>query len=227
VASYTLASARDNVTEESIINFQAPGASYDPERDRGPSDYDVRHAFAAALSYDIPHPSGGPMRTLFGGWSIDGIVRARSALPVNVLTGQDPLGLGYTYVSRPNSVAGQSLYVDDPDAPGGRRINPDAFSVPSEGQGDVSRNSLRGFGAWQIDASLRRELGLGGRLRAQLRLDVFNVLNHPNFFSPEGSLTHPSFGEPTQMLARGLRGLDPLYQIGGPRSLQLSARVLF
>jgi hypothetical protein len=227
LASYTLASARDNVTEESIINFQAPGSSYDAELDRGPSDYDVRHALTAALSYDVPGPGDGWMRALFAGWSVDGILRVRSALPVNVLTGEDPLGLGYTYVGRPDRVESEPLYIDDPDAPGGRRINASAFSVPDQRQGDLDRNSLRGFGAWQVDASLRRELALSGRLRAQLRVDVFNVFNHPNFFNPESTMTHPSFGEPTQMLARGLRGLDPLYQIGGPRSVQLSLRVLF
>ncbi len=227
LASYTLASSRDNVTEESIINFQAPGATYDPARDRGPSDYDVRHAFTSALSYDVPSPAGGLARTLLGGWSIDAMLRARSALPVNVVTGEDPLGLGYTSVSRPDRVAAEPLYLDDPGAPGGRRINAAAFSIPSSQQGDLARNSLRGFGAWQVDVSLRRELALGARLRAHLRADVFNVLNHPNFFNPENNLTNPSFGEPTQMLARGLRGLDPLYQIGGPRSVQLSLRLLF
>jgi hypothetical protein len=228
LASYTLASSRDNVTEESIINFQAPGATYDPERDRGPSDYDVRHAFSAALSYDVPGPSRGLARALLADWSVDGIVRARSALPVNVLTGADPLGLGYTHVSRPDRVAGQPEYVDDPSAPGGTRIAAAAFSVPAEPrQGDLPRNALRGFGAWQLDVSVHRQVTLGGRWRAHFRADVFNVFNHANFFNPENVLTNPSFGQPTQVLARGLRGLDPLYQIGGPRSIQLSLRVLF
>jgi hypothetical protein len=216
------------VTEESIINFQAPGATYDPERDRGPSDYDVRHAFSAALSYDVPGPSRGLARALLADWSVDGIVRARSALPVNVLTGADPLGLGYTHVSRPDRVPGQPEYVDDPSAPGGRRIDAAAFSVPAEPrQGDLPRNALRGFGAWQLDVSVHRQVTLGGRWRAHFRADVFNVFNHANFFNPENVLTNPSFGQPTQVLARGLRGLDPLYQIGGPRSIQLSLRVLF
>jgi hypothetical protein len=86
---------------------------------------------------------------------------------------------------------------------------------------------LRGFPAWQVGGSLRGGGGGAERVKLQFRLDAFNLFNHPNFGAPSGILSDPDFGGSTQMLGRSLGGLSPLYQIGGPRSLQLSLKVLF
>jgi hypothetical protein len=63
---------------------------------------------------------------------------------------------------------------------------------------------------------------------------MFNVLNHPNFGPPDVGLSDPTFGVTTQMLGQSLSGsvlgsggLNPLYQIGGPRSIQLALKLLF
>jgi hypothetical protein len=131
-------------------------------------------------------------------------------------------------ISRPNVVPGESALLSDANAPGGWRFNSAAFSVPVAGtQGNLGRNVFRGFGLTQWDVSIRRRIQLSERASLQLRLDAFNVLNHPNFANPENRLNNPSFGQATQMLGSGLGGLTPTYQIGGPRSLQASVRVLF
>jgi len=63
------------------------------------------------------------------------------------------------------------------------------------------------------------------RLALQARADLFNIFNHPNFGSPINYLSSPLFGQWTQMLGALLGsgcqngGLNPLYQIGGPRSM--------
>jgi hypothetical protein len=232
-ASYTLAKSMDNVSDESIVNFQAPSTKLDPQLDWGPSAFDVRHTFSAAASYDVPAAVDGWAR-LFREFGFDAIVRARSALPVNVVTGTDPFGAGNVSVSRPNVVAGVPMYVDDPNVAGGQRINPAAFSTPPAGvQGTLGRNALRGFAASQLDLSVRRRFGVTKRARVELRLDAFNVTNRANFANPAGSLTDPNFGVSTQMLNSVLGsggisgGLSPLYQIGGPRSMQFGARFVF
>jgi hypothetical protein len=70
---------------------------------------------------------------------------------------------------------------------------------------------------------------------------MFNVLNHPNFGPPVGDLGYPvfalnpKFGQSIQMLGRSLAGpaglgsggFDPLYQLGGPRSIQFGLKVSF
>ena len=112
-------------------------------------------------------------------------------------------------------------------------INAAAFRSPTSGQGDLGRNTLRGFGATQWDITLRRQFRFAERVALQARGDFFNILNHPNFGSPVNYLTSPQFGQSTQMLNNSLGsggqsgGLDPLYQIGGPRSVQFALKLQF
>jgi hypothetical protein len=185
-----------------------------------------------AVSYDIPAPVvSGPAGALLGGFGLDFIYRARSGTPVNIVTGQDFLGVGLTNVSRPDVVPGQPFYLDDSSAPGGRVFNRLAFETTGpqreRRQGTLGRNVLRGVGASQLDVSVRRRFALAGRTTLQFRLDVFNLFNQANFANPIGILTDPNFGRSTQMLNTGLRGLNALYQIGGPRSLQASLKIGF
>jgi hypothetical protein len=120
-------------------------------------------------------------------------------------------------------------------APGGKVINPGAFTtpVPATAQGDLGRNALRGFGATQWDITLRRQFRFTERLSLQARGDFFNILNHPNFGSPINYISSPQFGQATMMLNNSLGsggqsgGLNPLYQIGGPRSIQLALKLQF
>ena len=73
----------------------------DSSSERGSSDYDIRHTFSGAVSYNIPAPGGGIWKSIFGNWSTDSIVYARTAPPVNVVTGQNPFGA----LSRPEPPA--------------------------------------------------------------------------------------------------------------------------
>ncbi|HSE97418.1 MAG TPA: TonB-dependent receptor, partial [Blastocatellia bacterium] len=135
--------------------------------------------------------------------------------------------------TRPDLVSGVPLYIDDPSVAGGRRINRAAFVTPPPNQqGTLGRNSLRGFAMSQLDFALRRRFQLTEGLNLQLRADFFNVFNHPNFADPNGSLNNALFGnalfgQSLQMLGRSLGGLNPLYQIGGPRSIQLALKLQF
>jgi outer membrane receptor protein involved in Fe transport len=88
LASYAFSKSLDIVSDESIINYQAPLARYDPSLDRGPSSFDARHNFTGTISYDLPAPR--VWRPVFGGFGIDTIVRAQSAIPVNILTNTAP-----------------------------------------------------------------------------------------------------------------------------------------
>jgi hypothetical protein len=76
----------------------------------------------------------------------------------------------------------------------------------------------------QLDLSARRSFGLPRASRLTIAIDAFNVLNHPNFTNPGQSLYDG--GVPNLSPAHRRRG-GLLYQIGGPRSVQLSARWAF
>ena len=112
-------------------------------------------------------------------------------------------------------------------------INAASFTIPASGQGDLGRNALRGCDAVQLDTTLRRQFHLTERMAFQARADFFNIFNHPNFGPPTNYLSSPLFGQSTQMLGASLGsggqngGLNPLYQIGGPRSAQLALKLLF
>ncbi len=228
LVSYTFGKSLDNVSEETQNNLQSPTGKFNPDLDYAPSSFDVRHSFNGAVSYEIPSPfENGLAKKIFGGFGIDAIFRARTATPVNIVTNSNALGLGVRNILRPDYVAGQPLYIEDNTAPGGRRFNRNAFFIPSGRQGNLGRNALRGFPARQFDLSLRRQFNLTERINLQLRADGFNVFNTSNFANPTGVLTSGSFGVATRTLASGLGGLSSLYQIGGPRSFQLSAKLKF
>lgn len=65
------------------------------------------------------------------------------------------------------------------------------------------------------------------RLSSQARVDAFNLFNHANFDNPIGIAHHAYFGRSTQMLASGLGRSSTLYQVGGPRSLQMVLKLTF
>ena len=73
-----------------IVNV--PPGDAPSSQERGSSDYDIRHTFSGAVSYNIPAPGSGIWKAIFGNWSTDSIVYARTAPPVNVVTGLDPFG---------------------------------------------------------------------------------------------------------------------------------------
>jgi len=245
IASYTWSKSLDmNSNDSSSAN--TPAAKIDPRIDRGPSDFDVRHAFSGAMSYSIPAPDAGVIGDISRNWSVDSIVTARSATPVNVTFSRN-IGFGSFPSFRPDLVPGIPLYLDDPIAPGGKRFNNTRVVIPGNPnpqigpflrplearQGTLGRNVLRGFPVYQVDLSLRRQFSLTEQANLRFGVDFFNIFNHPNFAEPIGTLTDSNFGLSTSMLGRSLGsggaqgGFNPLYQIGGPRSIQFSLKLQF
>ena len=82
--SYAWARSLDNVSDDSARTVLM--TSSDPDLDRGPSDYDTRHQFNGWVSYDLPALlSSGWGNTITRSWSVDSIVKLRSAKPLNVV----------------------------------------------------------------------------------------------------------------------------------------------
>jgi hypothetical protein len=109
-----------------------------------------------------------------------------------------------------------------------------AFTTPPTGQqGDFRRNVLRGFGAWQADFAVQRQFHFTGRMGLRFRAEFFNIFNHPNFGQPDNILSDPPLrpidADASQLprLRRRQWRLQPLYQIGGPRSIQLALKLQF
>ena len=225
--------------------------------ERGNADFDVRHNFSAAVTYDFPKLSGaGPLAALLmsiaNGWSMDSVFYAYSGKPLNILAGVTNYLDGRQVVVHPDRVPGAPVWIDDPSAPGGQRINPAAFAYPPftlfeplrqrpgstiqlfSRPGTLGRNSIRAPGIYQINMGVRRQFNLGERWTLQLKAEAFNILNHPLFagYDTVWSPTSATFGAPRNTLSAPElgtfpAGLSSLYQLGGPRSIQLSLRLAF
>jgi hypothetical protein len=91
--------------------------------------------------------------------------------------------------------------------------------------GTCGRNSLRGPGFKQWDASVIKLTRLTERLNLQFRWEVFNVLNHPNF-NPAPSSAKLSSGS-FAFSATTPDGLNPGVAQGSPRVMQFGLKLLF
>lgn len=234
LASYAFSHSIDSASSDANRYSNTPDSIASASADRGDSDFDVRHAFTAGLTYDLPSPDRGKsVRAIFGGWSLSGFVYARSAPPVNI-TGAISFGAGTALRYRPNLNPGVPLELHGEQYPGGKVFNKAAFTAaPAGEQGSLGRNVLRGFGASQADVAVQRRFRVADQVGLSLRAEMFNVFNHANFGPPNGDLSSPLFGRSTQTLASSLGaggangGLNPLYQVGGPRSIQLALKLQF
>jgi outer membrane receptor protein involved in Fe transport len=234
LASYTLSHSIDSSSTDAQAYLNTPSNFASPNIDRGNSDFDIRHAFTAGVTYDLPAPGWDKMgRAILSGWSLDGFILARSAPPADVV-GAIFFAAGTALASRPNLNPGAPLELDGPGYPGGKIFNRASFTASLAGQqGNFGRNVLRGFDASQVDVGVQRQFRVTESMRLRFRAEFFNILNHPNFGSPNNSLASPLFGRSTQTLANSLGsggangGFNPLYQIGGPRSIQLALKLQF
>jgi hypothetical protein len=235
LASYTWSHSIDTASAGSLAvgaNQLVPSAI---AANRGPSDFDIRHAFSAGVTYEVPTPTISTFtKAILGGWSLEDVIQVRSAPPVNVTDTNLSQVNGFQTAVRPDVITGQPLYVygtncalvfqtsgallSGQGCPGGKGFNPNAFMPPptdSNGnplrQGNLGRNALRAFGAAQWDFAIHRDFLIREGLKLQFRAEMFNVLNHPNFGPPSGGFGQGGFGLSSLMLGQSLNG----GQVGG------------
>ena len=252
LVSYTFSHSIDIASTDAFANdLNTPSSVSTPNIDRGNSDVDIRHSFTTGVTYSLPTPEWNNVaRATLGGWSVDSFIFARSAPPVNVASGI-VFANGIELYPRPDVTPRIPLYLYGSAYPGEKIINntPGAvpggcppkglpsvgpFCAPLAGdQGNFPRNVLRGFRASQADIAFQRQFHLTEKLQLRFRGEFFNIFNHPNFGPPENNITDALFGQSTQTLANSLGsggangGFNPLYQIGGPRSVQLALKLQF
>lgn len=247
LVSYTWSHSIDNGSSEGALT--SPGYVFPQSVYYGDSDFDVRHNLNGAVSYELPVPKVNKFSdAILRGWTVNGLFTTRSGLPYTVTISERTAFNTQVAFRRPN-LTGAPLYIDAPVATG-RKLNPAAFNfaVPAGQTGNLGKNSLRSPAIWQVDMGLQRSFSLTEKVKIQVRAEAFNVFNHPNFLYPanlsgtlnaNGTVTVAStFGIITQTAARAYAGdgsfsssfgggFSSLFQIGGPRSMQFSARLSF
>jgi hypothetical protein len=188
---------------------------YDPQYNRGPSDYDVTHTFSSSWIYEVPWAR----ERAWGGWQTNWILYLRSGLPLTIgqTQGVQSTGTG----NRPNRI-GHGL-ADDPTI--AQWFNPAHFQSPADitgTYGDSGRNILRGPGQFNIDFSLIKNTKIAG-LDTEFRVEAFNLLNHPQFAQPNTTFGNAAFGRISAMLA------NPSCALCGTteRNLQFAFKIKF
>jgi Carboxypeptidase regulatory-like domain/TonB-dependent Receptor Plug Domain/TonB dependent receptor len=251
--SYVWSKSIDDASDG--IDF-VPGAAFpqDPGNlpaERGPSSFDTRHRFTAAMNYELP--AWTSLRKFGSGWQLNTIISVQSGRPIPIATSTDTTGRFY-FNQRPNLVPGVDPILAHWTANTGY-LNPLAFVQPAYGTfGDLGRNAIYGPGFGNVDFSITKNTQLTERLNLQLRAEFFNLFNHPNFALPAHTIIpgyvdngtpgspqiapNPSAhvnGDITQpLLPMGLitqtpdvAQTNPGLGGGGPRVMQIAAKFTF
>jgi len=244
--SYTYGHAIDNdpynIVEPGFATFgfsQLDNPTIDTGR--ASSDFDVRHTLRFAGSFSPPAPESGIAGKVFGDWWIDWMGTAHTSMPVKVegvtmfssdQQDFDEPAYGLYGLARPHTT-GQAIWLDDPSAPGGRRLNRAAFALSEDFEnGVLGRNIIRGFSRFQMNVAVRRRIAITERFRVDVAGQAYNVFNSPSFADPTAAgtanLASPNFGVATDTLNQsGGQGGSSRYRMGGPRSLEFSLRLVF
>jgi hypothetical protein len=178
--------------------------------DKGPADFDVTHVYRFNAIYYLPGiNSGGLVGKMFGGWWISGIYSLTGGypFPVSVNSNRSRSGVNGNNSDRADILPGRDNSnvtrggssgctlsngtVIAPGTPLGTPnlyFDPCAFGLQAPGfLGNSARNMFRGPGFSNVDFSLVKDTvlpQLGEEAKLQFRVEVFNLLNHPNFGIP-------------------------------------------
>jgi hypothetical protein len=217
-SSYTWARNIDNTN--GYLGFYAVSDLYfyDHRLNKGNSSLDQRHVFVASALYNLPFGRGQQFGSnmnrgldyLVGGWQINTIAQAQTGSPFSVTF---PVYGGGTSI-RADLNGTQPIYNRSIS---GYYLNPAAFSTvaPSGRQGTSGRNQFYGPGSVSGDVSVFKTLPITERFKTELRGEVFNITNTPQFTNPDGNATSGTFGRVTST------------RQASERQMQLAVRVLF
>lgn len=179
------------------------------------SAFDLTHNFIASYRYSLPFDQIASNR-FTKGWSVSGITRFSTGLPVTMLTSDDRSLLGTSgsgpiqlSTDTPNYTPGD-LQHNDPRS-GLPYFNTSLFSVETLGvPGNASRRFFHGPGINNWDISIQKDTQLTERMNLQFRTEFFNAFNHAQFGLPDGNISDANFGlvttaNPPRIMQFGLK----------------------
>jgi hypothetical protein len=180
----------------------------DPHLDWGSADYDIRQRLTVAPIWQTPwfKQGTGIERQALGGWALSGIYTARGGIPFSVFDYSEdetdytvprlePATPFYSEaVSKKPQKVGPNNF-DGLNIPLPKNLVPlssvlgisDYGPFPSD---MMRRNSLRGPGAWNLDASLHKTFPITERVAMEFSADGIDVLNHHNFYTNTSNLDY-------------------------------------
>jgi hypothetical protein len=228
---YTYAHSLDNGSDPLVPGAGGAGLPRNPfnlANEYGNSDSDVRQRFTAAGTYALPighgqhFVSSGFLGRALEGIQISGVQQAQTGLPFELRGTIDNLHAGV--IGRPQLVGkpypsnrGQILSTGVVTGPAAN-----AFANAPFGEDvGIRRNTFHGPGYLDTDAVFQKTQQLKERLQLVLRVEGYNVFNHPNFESPSSlSISSSTFGQSTSQVGQN-DGTT------GARQLQGAIKVVF
>ena len=218
---------------ESVNDPSESQSIFDRKGSRGRSDFDIRQNFVANAEYELP--GSGP---LLGGWQVSVVGDVHSGPPFTPMLSFDNADLqGLLINERPNLVGNPYAGA----CPNGVRVgtpacwfNPSAFAVPPAGQfGNAGRNMLRGPAFAQFDPALHKEFAISQERKLTFGVEVYNLLNHPNFGVPSNTQSAFTLGGNGDAVYKDAAGDfannagQILTTAGSARQIQLVGRFTF
>ncbi len=211
LASYVLAKSLDEGSSlANAISGSTNAFTMNPllsHSDYGLSSFDIRHSFAANATYNLPFGQRNGagvdslLRRAVSDWQVSTIITAQAGFPFSPQLGFNPTNDGDTRNPiRPslNPAFMGKVILGRPD----RYFDPNAFIVPLNGTyGNAGRDTLKGPGVSEIDISLAKKILVTERFSLQFRGEIFNLLNHANFNTPNPIVFTAATFDPTTGVA--------------------------
>jgi hypothetical protein len=218
-AGYTLSKSTDVAS-----NLGEQVNPFDVTLSEAPSAFDMRHNFVVSFGDELPVARlTGRHNGWTEGWTVSGTARFSSGFPVTLYNSADTSllgtfgnGVNNNLIDTPNYTPGCDLRLNR-DPANGPAFNTSCFSLPALGEiGSAPRRFFYGPGIENIDLALLRDIHLTPTRAIQLRVEAFNVLNHPQFYGPgavDGNITSSTFGQ--------------IVAAASPRLIQIAAKYVF
>jgi hypothetical protein len=249
-SAYTFSHLIDDTTAEVFSTVLAPRRVEDFQnlrKERANSALDRRHRFVHSMIYELPFfrtSSNDLARVLLGGFNFAGTYTMESGQPVTIRSGtdanlngdnagdraifnpagQEGLGTGVTALRRSTDNAIVGYVANNPNA---RYIQAAAGAVSNIGRNTFSTPRIN-----NLDFSIFKNFRVGETKFFQLRADMFNALNHPqyvpgsvNTVDPIGTTGVTQFNQVSPVTPNFLRP-DQVFS-SNPRLIQLAARFNF
>ncbi|MEN3339904.1 MAG: hypothetical protein V7647_3580 [Acidobacteriota bacterium] len=198
-AAYTFSKAIDEATYGDWTEFlwNAPSAFY---RNRALASHDIPHNFQLGFVYELPFgsskkwASSGTSAAILGGWQLNGIFAAYSGRPFTLTASGSSLNMPGNQQT-PDQVK-EHVEIFHKVGSDGTWFDTSAFARVKEVRfGNVGRNTMRGPGVVNLDASLFRTFKLTAGTDLQFRAEAFNVTNTPHFGQPNRNVNSSNFGK--------------------------------
>ncbi len=227
--SYTLSKLMDDVAA-TTTGFPGEPFGGDSIQDfnnrrneRSLASYDAPHWVAINTVYELPFGKGkpflaqaGPVRAILGNWQVNGIATFRSGVPLSLAMASNTL-FNFGGAQRPDQTDRSGALSGKISTRVSRYFDPLAFRAPAPYTfGNTARfiGTLRAPGAADLDFSVFKNIPIKERLSVQLRVESFNLFNHPEFGPPNTSIGAATAGVISS-------------QANSPRDVQIALKVIF